>query len=93
MILERIPVYHRGSTRGIDPGRVMIESYNNPVNVGGALVMPGDIIVADTEGVVVVPRAKAAAVAAAAHRIQEGDKTGRRRLYQKLKRPDDFTLK
>ena len=93
VILERIPVYHRGSTRGIDPGRVMIESYNNPVNVGGALVMPGDIIVADTEGVVVVPRAKAAAVAAAAHRIQEGDKTGRRRLYQKLKRPDDFTLK
>ncbi len=93
MILERIPVYHRGSTRGIDPGRVLIESYNNPVNVGGVLVMPGDVIVADNEGVVVVPRARAEAVAAASHRIQEGDKSGRRRLYQKLNLPPDFTVK
>lgn len=93
VILERIPVYQRDSTRGIDPGRVLIESYNNPVNVGGVLVIPGDIIVADTEGVVVVPRTKAEAVAAAAHRIQEGDKVGRRGLYEKLKRPPDFTVK
>ena len=92
VILERIPVYQRDSTRGIDPGRVVIESYNNPVNVGGVLVMPGDIIVADTEGVAVVPRAKAEAVAAAAHRIQDGDKEGRRELYQRLKRPSDFTV-
>ncbi len=93
MILESIPVYHRGVTRGIDPGRVMIESYNTPVNVGGVTVMPGDIIVADNEGVAVVPRAKAEAVAAAAHRIQDGDKTGRKRLYEKLKRAPDFTVK
>ncbi len=93
LILQRIPVYHRASTRGIDPGRVIIESYNAPVNVGGALVMPGDVIVADTEGVVVVPRAKAEAVAAAARKIQDDDKEGRRRLYEKLNRPLDFTVK
>lgn len=93
VILQRIPVYHRGSTRGIDPGRVVIESYNNPVNVGGVLVMPGDIIVADTDGVVVVPRAKAEAVAEAARKIQEGDKAGRRRLYEKLGKEPDFTVK
>jgi regulator of RNase E activity RraA len=93
VILERIPVYQRGSTRGIDPGRVVIESYNNPVNIGGVLVMPGDIIVADTEGVAVVPRAQAEAVAAAAHRIQDGDEEGRRELYERLKRPPDFTVK
>jgi regulator of RNase E activity RraA len=93
MILERIPLYQRGVTRGIDPGRVQIESYNHPVNVGGVLVMPGDVIVADNEGVAVVPRAKADAVAAAARRIQEEDKKGRRELYEKLKRPADFTVK
>ncbi len=93
MILEKIPVYHRGPTRGIDPGRVLIESYNNPVNVGGVLVMPGDVIAAHNEGVIVVPRAKAEAVSAAAHRIQEQDKVGRRRLYQKLNLPQDFTVK
>jgi 4-hydroxy-4-methyl-2-oxoglutarate aldolase len=93
VILEHIPVYERGSTRGIDPGRIQIESYNNPVNVGGVLVMPGDIIVADTEGVVVVPRSKAEAVAAAAHKIQDADKQDRRRLYEQLHRAQDFTLK
>jgi regulator of RNase E activity RraA len=93
MILERIPVYHRGITRGIDPGRVQIESYNGPVTVGGVLVMPGDVIVADNEGVVVVPRAKAEPVAAAARRILENDKVGRSRLYQRLNRPPDFTIK
>jgi regulator of RNase E activity RraA len=93
VILERIPVYERPTTRGIDPGRIQIESYNNPVNVGGVLVMPGDIIVADIDGVVVVPRAKAEAVLAAAHRIQEIDKVERRDLYQKVQRPNDFTVK
>lgn len=93
MILQRIPVYQRASTRGIDPGRIVIESYNQPVNVGGVLVFPGDIIGADTEGVVVVPRGKADAVAAAAKKIQDGDKEGRKKLYRKLGRPDDFTVK
>lgn len=93
VILEHIPVYQRASTRGIDPGRIQIESYNNPVNVGSVLVLPGDIIVADTEGVVVVPRAKAEAVAAAAHKIQDADKQDRRRLYEQLHRAQDFTLK
>jgi 4-hydroxy-4-methyl-2-oxoglutarate aldolase len=93
VILERIPVFEPASTRGIDPGRVQIESYNNPVDVGGVLVLPGDVIVADTDGVVVVPRAKAEAVAAAAHRIQDEDKGARRDLYKKLDRPQDFTVK
>jgi hypothetical protein len=39
----------------------------------------------------VVPRAKAEAVAAAAHRIQEDDKDARRGLYKKLHRAEDFT--
>lgn len=92
-ILQRIPIYQRGFTRGIDPGRVQIESYNTPITVGGVLVMPGDIIVGDTDGVVVVPRDKAEAVAAASRRIQNDDKKGRLRLYEKLGRKPDFTVK
>ncbi len=47
----------------------------------------------DTDGVAVVPRAKAEAVAAGARSIQDGDKKSRQRLYEKLKRPRDFTVK
>jgi regulator of RNase E activity RraA len=39
---------------------------NGPVRCGGAAVQPGDIVVADEEGIVVVPRARAAEVLAKA---------------------------
>lgn len=95
IIKQQIPLYldplQRG--RGIRPGRNMIESVNQPVQVGGALVRPGDIVVADGDGVVVVPRQQAAPVARAARAILDKDKDARRALYQKLGRPLDPTVK
>jgi 4-hydroxy-4-methyl-2-oxoglutarate aldolase len=93
LILERIPVYERAATRGTYMGRMVTESWNAPVTVGGVLVMPNDVIVADGNGVVVVPRAKAELVAERAHLIQENDKAVRRKHYDRAKRPQDFTTK
>jgi 4-hydroxy-4-methyl-2-oxoglutarate aldolase len=66
---------------------------NKPIVCGGVTVRPGDVIVADGEGVVVVPRARAEDVARYTRKILEGDKSGRRDLYQQLGLPADDSLK
>ena len=87
---EKMPLYFRKPRRGIRPGRNQIESVNRPIVCGGVLVEPGDVIVADGDGVIAVPRAKAKEVADYAQAIMKGDKAGRRNLYQKLGlKPDD----
>jgi regulator of RNase E activity RraA len=93
IVTEKVPLYLRKAGRGIRPGRNEVESVNRPVVVGGVLVMPGDVIVADGDGVQVVPRDHALAVAAYAKKILEGDKAGRRKLYERLGLPADASVK
>jgi 4-hydroxy-4-methyl-2-oxoglutarate aldolase len=93
IITEKVPLYFRKTGRGIRPGRNEVESVNRPIVVGGVLVMPGDVIVADGDGVLVVPRDHALAVAAYARKILDGDKDGRRKLYEKLGLPADPSVK
>jgi len=90
--LEEVPLYLRKKGRGIRPGRNELESVNRPVSIGGVLVCPGDVVVADGDGVIVVPRKVAVEVAGYAHEVLEGDKAARRRLYEKLGMPLDKTV-
>ena len=91
--LEGVPLYLRKKGRGIRPGRNEIESVNRPVSIGGVLVCPGDVVVADGDGVVVVPRSVAEEVAKFANKILTDDKAGRKGLYESLGRPLDKTVK
>ena len=93
IITEKVPLYLRRVGRGIRPGRNELESVNRPIVCGGVLVVPGDVVVADGDGVVVVPRAKAEAVAGYARKIMDGDKEGRRDLYKKLGLKPDPSIK
>ncbi|MGB8958343.1 MAG: hypothetical protein WCC00_04965 [Candidatus Aminicenantales bacterium] len=93
IITEKVPLYLKRAGRGIRPGRNELESVNRPIVCGGVLVVPGDVIVADGDGVVVVPRARADAVARYALKIMEGDKEGRRDLYKKLGIKPDPSIK
>jgi regulator of RNase E activity RraA len=93
--VKKPPVYCRNgySTRGVRPGRMITESYNFPVSVGGVTVFPGDVIVADGDGVIVVPRVRALEVGKLAREIWVGDEQGRAKLYEKLQIPLDRTVK
>jgi 4-hydroxy-4-methyl-2-oxoglutarate aldolase len=90
--LEKVPLYLRKKGRGIRPGRNEIESVNRPVSIGGVLVCPGDVVVGDGDGVVVVPRAVAEKVAIYASKILLKDKAARKGLYESLGRTLDKTV-
>jgi 4-hydroxy-4-methyl-2-oxoglutarate aldolase len=94
IIRQRNPVYMDLSKRGrgIRPGRNEIESVQKPVVVGSVLVNPGDVIVADGDGVIVVPREQAVFVAEMAHIIMEKDKAARAALFDQLGIEKDFTV-
>jgi 4-hydroxy-4-methyl-2-oxoglutarate aldolase len=89
---EKVPLYLKKRSRGIRPGRNVLESVNRPVDIGGVLVCPGDVVVADGDGVVVVPRAAAKDVAAHARGILDDDKAGRKALYKSMGLPMDGTV-
>lgn len=91
--IEKVPLYLRKKGRGIRPGRNELESVNRPIVIGGVLVCPGDIVVGDGDGVIVVPRAVAKQVAQYAREILVDDKAGRKDLYESLKMPLDKTVK
>jgi regulator of RNase E activity RraA len=60
------PVFSLGPVPSTSVGHYRFDSANTPIICDGVPVSPGDIVAADADGVVVVPRAKAARVLAAA---------------------------
>lgn len=93
IILQKNPVYtnyfERG--RGERIGRNEVIDVQRPVVVGGVLVHPGDVVVADSDGVVVVPRRVAVRVGQIAYMELVDDIGGRRYFYEQLGLPFDDT--
>lgn len=63
------PVYARAGVPVTARGRIMQESYNTLIQVGGAQVRPGDLVLADGSGVCFVPSERAEEIVETAERI------------------------
>ncbi len=78
----QFPVFSTGIYPVDSAGRGMVISYNTPVNCGGVVVRPGDIIFGDYDGVVVIPEDAAEEVIAKAIDKVEGENMTRDELRQ-----------
>ncbi len=92
LIHQKVPVWSRFISQSMVQARLQFDAKNIPVCVGGVLVHPGDVVVADGDGVIVVPRNMAFDVARYAHRELETDKQNRRTIYKQLGWEPDETV-
>lgn len=66
-----LPVWARGTAAPASIAGLTFVGWNEPVACGGVAIFAGDVIVADTDGAVVIPRGVVAAVATAAVEQEE----------------------
>jgi len=92
-IIQKTPAFCTVRSPAHPMGRIGPVSNNQPITCAGVRVRPGDVIVADDDGVMVVPQEIADEVARRAKPIQDKDRPGRRRAYEKLGLPLDETVR
>jgi regulator of RNase E activity RraA len=84
------PVFHVGFHPADSLGRLDVAGHNIPINCGGVLVYPGDLVLADHDGVVVVPNAAAEEALKLAEEKVSGENLVRVALAGGMKTADAF---
>jgi len=67
-------IYARSVIPSTSVGRTKVSAINVPIECGGVTVAPGDVVVADVDGIVVIPQQKLAEVLKLAREIDETEK-------------------
>jgi regulator of RNase E activity RraA len=84
ILKEQYPIFTRGRFMMTGKDRVMVDAVNVMVSIGKRQVKPGDILVGDDSGVVVVPRERAEEVLTLALEIEEAENRIEEALRQGL---------
>ncbi len=92
IILQRVPFWSGMISQGMVQSRLQFDAMDVSVCVGGQTICPGDVIVADGDGLIVVPRSIAREVADLAAAEQARDRKNRRQHYADLGKPLDETV-
>jgi 4-hydroxy-4-methyl-2-oxoglutarate aldolase len=92
LIIQKIPFWSRFISQSMVQGRLQLDDCDIPVAFNGVLVHPGDVVVADGDGVIVVPQDIAVDVARYAKRELDKDKMARKAMYEDLGMELDDTV-
>lgn len=92
VIAEKIPVWSKRRIQPMDQARIQYENHNCKINLDGVCVNPGDFVVADGDGVIVVPSDMVYDVAKYAAQEMNNDKPARKWLYLRAGLPYDDSV-
>ncbi|MFN4258063.1 MAG: RraA family protein [Gemmataceae bacterium] len=84
------PVFCRGIHPADSLGRLDVAAHNVPIACGGVTVFPGDLVLADHDGIVVVPRAYAEKALTAAEEKVRGENLVRQKLAEGMSATEAF---
>ena len=84
VIDQEIPVWSKYISQNMIQGRGRCYEKDIPIAIGGVAIYPGDVVVADNDGVIVIPRKLAPNVAKWAREEAARDRIGRRGMFLEL---------
>ena len=90
IIAMGFPVFCRGIHPADSLGRLDVVEHDVPIHCGGVLVYPGDLILADDDGIVVVPQGVAEQALAAAEEKVRGENLVRKALAEGMSVTEAF---
>ena len=92
VIMQEIPVWTKHVSQPMDQARIRYYEKDIPIAIGGVAIYPNDLIVADGDGVVVVPNKIILDVYKYAYQEMKNDKISRRNQYENTGRVIDESV-
>jgi regulator of RNase E activity RraA len=84
----KYPIFSRGRYMRTGKDRVEVESTNQPISLGEVQVRPGDILVGDADGIVVVPQSREQEVFETARAIEDAEQAIERETAKGIRLDD-----